>query len=356
MVNGINQDVKLAYQVQNQTKTQTQEKNQISTKPQNRIQSQDPATSPLQTQTQVKNQIQDQVTIQNKILQQSQFQTEQKVAEKLPKPPAVSDTGDIATSELNGLFRVFLGDINRIFHKALSLLKGDKSIQRTLHAAESLLSPSLNKGPRSILREFNLDLNISDSNTLDFSLNIEGTSVWKGQAKSVSLSLEIHLEQVETTSQTTDTSEILAEEVLNEEAATQEIPADTIEEGVEPEQTTEVATSEAPSEEIASEDDTSSALKPITKNIVDTGRYFVSALDQFTFDIYDKKNGMCTRFCAMSAGAPKKPHTFRLQIALLDATQVRFSYNKENNETSLEVNRFQYTYSLLGARELKEAA
>lgn len=275
--------------------------------------------------------------------------------------PLYDQAGLLRSKRLNNLVKLSLSELNKIFHKIWKEFMREKPIFDPLRSIENLIPSDFNKWVKLVWPSSNFRVSSISSFTLDFEFDLEGTVFWKGSVTDLDLHLEIHLQQIEA-------QELTNGPPINQEASTSQGPQGEVSENppsgnmeaggdsVEAAQDqaleeqiqasveqTEVmedlgaqALSEAvpegqeSSEKMISTEEASSKSEPLRflkPNLVDTGRYFISLVDITSLDIYDKHLGTYTRICGREGQFMFEPKDIKVQITLLDATQINFSFN-----------------------------
>ncbi len=283
--------------------------------------------------------------------------------------PLYDQAGLLRSKRLNNLVKLSLPELNKIFHKIWKEFMREKPIFDPLRSIENLIPSDFNKWVKLVWPSSNFRVSSISSFTLDFEFDLEGTVFWKGSVTDLDLHLEIHLQQIEAQELTNGPpinqeapasqgpqgeisenlpSENVAEaggdsvEATQDQAIEEQIQA-LVEQTKVTEEQTEVtedsgaqALSEAApegqesSEKMISTEEAPSKSEPLRllkPNLVDTGRYFISLVDITSLDIYDKHLGTYTRICGREGHFMFEPKDVKVQITLLDATQINFSFN-----------------------------
>ncbi len=297
--------------------------------------------------------------------------------------PLYDQAGLLRSKRLNNLVKLSLSELNKIFHKIWKEFMREKPVFDPFRSIENLIPSDFNKWVKLVWPSSNFRVSSVSSFTLDFEFDLEGTVSWKGSVTDLDLHLEIHLQQIEAQELTNgppinqgapasqgpqgEVSEDLSSENVEasgastghvetggelvedaqDQAAEEEIQASveqnevseedtgvtessgaqTLEAAVEREENSEMTTS-AP-QRTPTQSEPSAPLRLLKPNLVDTGRYFISLVDITSLDIYDKHLGTYTRICGREGQFVFEPKDIKVQITLLDATQINFSFNGE---------------------------
>ncbi len=282
--------------------------------------------------------------------------------------PLYDQAGLLRTKRLSHLVKLSLPELNKIFHKIWKEFMREKPVFDPLRSIENLIPSDFNKWVKLVWPSSNFRISSISSFTLDFEFDLEGTVFWKGSVTDLDLHLEIHLQQIEAQELTngppinqeiplsqgpqTQASENPPSEDTEVAEASGQIeaegePVEAVEDQATGEQiqaageqteVTEDLISEATqkqkdfekmptTEEASTKNETTEPLRLLKPNLVDTGRYFISLVDISSLDIYDKHLGTYTRVYGREGQFMFEPKDIKVQITLLDATQINFSFN-----------------------------
>ncbi|AEH45569.1 hypothetical protein Thein_1711 [Thermodesulfatator indicus DSM 15286] len=278
---------------------------------------------PIKNQTQVKNQVEAQVQVKNQVRPQEQIQEQVRSQIKsqvgIEYPEKVNFYNAEGKLPQEDVPVLSLGRLKGLVHQVWKdLANGD--VHAVLKKFNSFLEGLWKPG--------GLKITSADEFSLNFELDYQGVTRFRGQVVQVDFHLELNIEQVpsETLSaddnsslEPTETTPVSEIEAPAEEATDNKIDSDEL---------SATQTTQAPEETISPKNSTQtekqgSQLRLLSPQVVDTGRFQIVRQNSFGLEIFDKTKQF--RFRVQSEYSFEVKNQFhRVTIHLLDNTLINW--------------------------------